>query len=178
MVYGGVMTLFIPIQFWESEIIKSSDSKVIKKYNTFVVVVLMTMSIGFIRFDNIAYLKANILQTQFISYYTNLISRIKSLEGYRDDMKIAYIKTGIGGIHDKTVTVYPEFEDVNIMPYHPSSYIIRYTSYPEIMRLWCAFNPEIVDGKLYESREDVKQMPTYPNDGSVKIIDDIVVVKF
>jgi len=178
-VYAGVMFLFIPILFWESSIVEryASDG-LVAKYNTLVAVVIIVMSIGFIRFDNIAYLKAKIFQTQCISYYTSLISRIKSLDGYREDMKIAYIKTEMGGIHDKTVTVYPEFEVVNILPYYPNSYIIRYVAYKEIMKLWCGFDPEIVDGDLYKFRDDVKVMPTYPNSGSLKIIGDVVVVKF
>lgn len=52
-----------------------------------------------IRYSNILYLKADVMQTQMISYYTTLITRIESIEGYTEDAQVVYI--GEYDKHDK-----------------------------------------------------------------------------
>jgi len=179
MVYAGVMFLFIPIVFVESKrVFVSNSNRLLVKLRKSLSVLLVVICVGFIRIDNIAYLKAQIFQTQAISYYTTLIGRIKGIEGYRDDMRVAYIKTGNGEVKDRSVTVFSEFESICLFPYYSRSYILEHPAHEVFMKLWCAFNPVRADANLYRDREEVKRMPTYPNDGSIKIIDDTVVVKF
>ena len=60
--------------------------------------VLVTLNI---RYSNILYLKADVMQTQMISYYTTLITRIESIEGYTEDAQVVYI--GEYDKHDKNL---------------------------------------------------------------------------
>lgn len=46
------------------------------------------------------------------------------------------------------------------------------------MVLWCGFNPKTADSAMYEQLPEVIQMPCYPSDGSIKMIEDVLVVKF
>ena len=49
------------------------------------------------------------------------------------------------------------------------------------MQRWCGFHMKEVDQNTYEKLEnlsEVQNMKNYPNDGSIQIVDDIVVVKF
>lgn len=46
------------------------------------------------------------------------------------------------------------------------------------MRQWCGYNPTTLPQIEYQGLEEVQNMPTYPSDGSIKIIGGAVVVKF
>ena len=46
------------------------------------------------------------------------------------------------------------------------------------MAFYNGYNPEIVKEDVYKYDERVINMPSYPDDGSIKIVDDVVVVKF
>ena len=43
---------------------------------------------------------------------------------------------------------------------------------------WCGFQPEEVAPEQYEKLQEVKEMPMYLDDGSIKVIDGVIVVKF
>ncbi len=46
------------------------------------------------------------------------------------------------------------------------------------MRQWTGFSPVIADAVPYYENEEVLAMPSYPDKGSIKVIDDVIVVKF
>jgi len=46
------------------------------------------------------------------------------------------------------------------------------------MKCWCGYAPTFADAKKYENNYIVQSMPRYPNDGSIKIIDNVIIVKF
>ncbi len=46
------------------------------------------------------------------------------------------------------------------------------------MKQWTGYNPQIVESSKYESIDEVKEMPHYPDKGSIRIIDKTVVVMF
>ena len=43
---------------------------------------------------------------------------------------------------------------------------------------WLGYRPQYTDASSFEKRQEVLDMPSYPADGSIKIIDGVVVVKF
>lgn len=46
------------------------------------------------------------------------------------------------------------------------------------MKLWCGFEPQTLDASDYMQMEEVLRMPSYPDTGSIKMMDDVMVVKF
>lgn len=46
------------------------------------------------------------------------------------------------------------------------------------MANWNGFNPVTIDQTEFENSPIVKNMPCYPDDGSIKVINNVVVVKF
>ena len=56
------------------------------------------------------------MQTQMISYYTTLITRIESIEGYTEDAQVVYI--GEYDKHDKNLVGISEyFDDLDLATY-------------------------------------------------------------
>ena len=128
-----------------------------------------------IRYSNASWTKAYLVDEREMAYFTNLIGRIQSIEGYSEDLKIAYI-----GRYDKsleTVELTSDLrlysgQDTNINDYSSNIYLQQF----------CGFNQETLDDSesndLYRNSKEIQSMPNYPNDGSIKIIDGVIVVKF
>lgn len=57
----------------------------------------------FVKYDNACYMKAMFNQHQAISYFTTLVTRIKSLPGYTDEKTVVFI--GEGRVRDKSLAV-------------------------------------------------------------------------
>lgn len=132
--------------------------------------------VSYVRFDNQCYLKASFTQQQAISYFTSFITQIKSTSGYKDEYPVAYINAG--NIKDKTIYEFKELSDIKISSYvGMNAYINDYVWFLYMAR-WCGFNPAIAETSDFIHLPEVREMPHYPDEGSIKIINETVVVKF
>lgn len=135
--------------------------------------VLVTLNI---RYSNILYLKADVMQTQMISYYTTLITRIESIEGYTEDAQVVYI--GEYDKHDKNLVGISEyFDDLDLATYKGEPIFNDY-AWKEAMEFWCGFAPELGDAAEFDGNAEVASMPCYPDQGSIRCINGKIVVKF
>lgn len=134
---------------------------------------VMTLNI---RYSNILYLKADVMQTQMISYYTTLITRIESIEGYTEDAQVVYI--GEYDKHDKNLVGISEyFDDLDLATYKGEPIFNDY-AWKEAMEFWCGFAPELGDAAEFDGNAEVASMPCYPDQGSIRCINGKIVVKF
>ena len=46
------------------------------------------------------------------------------------------------------------------------------------MRRWLAFSPKIVKNSAIKNSKQVKDMPSYPDKGSIQVLHNHIVVKF
>lgn len=142
----------------------------------FGIFILISTSVIYARYDNIFYLKLSFAQERAISYATTLVAKIKNIKGYSDDYPVVFI--GNGPNNDKSLNDVSPFNSVILAPVGTTNVgMSRYSLLP-IMRLWCAYAPVISSPEQFESNAEVIAMPSYPKDGSIKIVDNIVVVKF
>ena len=147
-----------------------------------VIALLMLSNIITARYDNNCYLKLEMGQSSAVSYFTTLITRIKSLEGYNDEMPVLYLNERKK--EDKSVTEIPELDGKTpTLPYNiaEAKNFINMFTWKEFMRIWCGYDPKLYDAK--EDRHAILQsvpenMPHYPNDGSIRIIDGVIIVNF
>ena len=140
------------------------------------ILLLCMITIFYVKFDNMCYMKAEIVQTQTIQYFSTMVTRIKSVEGYSDELPVAFINKK--NINDLSITENPEFEVINIMPYHKESDdLINNYSWIPYMENWLNYSPEILDEEIVNGWEEIEIMPAYPDDGSIAVIHGIVVIK-
>ncbi|GKG99045.1 hypothetical protein CE91St54_09770 [Hungatella hathewayi] len=142
----------------------------------FVIISTILTILFYIFFNNEAYLKIQLLKEQCNSYFTTLITHIKSTDGYDDNLPLAFI--GIN--QDHSITDMPAFSNIEITAYdwNLNDWINDY-AWQEYMALHCGYKPEIVeDTTQIASWEQVKHMDYYPNSNSIKIVDGIIVIKF
>ena len=112
------------------------------------------------------------MQEQAKSYFTSLINRIQTTDGYFSDMAIMYINDDKKRIGFSRA---PEnFDRIRIPPYSGDSIINGY-SWKTFMATWCGFRPEETE---IGGDDEIEEMPHYPDDGSIKVINNVAVVKF
>lgn len=166
---------FVVISFSEMQCLLSDKSFILKLKNIALGVVMVSIILN-VRYSNMCYVKGIFLQEQAISYFTVLRNRIETVDGYQEGMPVVYINQ-----YDKSISnIYqPEgFEEVQILPFSVDT-IINDFAWQKFMGYWCGYYPNIYwDMESFDENDVVKQMPSYPNDGSIRIINDTLVVKF
>ena len=129
------------------------------------------------RYDNQCYLKAAFQQQQAISYFTMLAAQIKSAPGYCDETPVVFLNAE--HIEDRTLYNIDELDFIQEPPYEKSisDYLNSY-AWRAFMERWCGFGPRYADAAAYANLPEVQDMPHYPDDGSIRIIGDTIVVNF
>ena len=176
MLQSDVLIYILPILLWR-EFCCLYTFKFKKIFNYLIILIFSILIFNYIRFDNKCYLKINLVQNQSISYFTTLISKIKSVDGYLDEYNVSFINTK--KFDDKTLINLKEYDDIILNPYYDTKHLISYEGYNKsFMKQWCGFNPTYIDGKNFENNKTVKDMKNYPDDGSIQIVDNTIIVKF
>lgn len=136
--------------------------------------VVLIFGVLYIRYDNYCYMRAEVQQEKAISYFTTMISRIQSVEGYDDDYPISFINAD--NKKNNVDEMYEKFDRMITNPYNEP--VVNSYDWEDYIRLWCGFEPSFVDPTEYLDNIMVQEMPSYPDDGSIQIIEDVIVVKF
>lgn len=141
------------------------------------VIIISGISIGYIYANNAAYQRMTILQKQAESYFTVLVSEIKDMEGYQDEMPVAYV--GERKIEDASLgNLSSDIGNVTGFAYTIPGMLNNWGWKRELF-LYTGFQPnETGQDFLEANKELVDEMPCYPDDGGIRIIDGTVVVKF
>lgn len=140
---------------------------------------LTLLCVGWVRYSNLCYLKAELLQAEAVSYFDRLITRIQSTPGYRPDMLVVYLNEQNKAEEDASLASFAEFDGVVTPPYQYPTLINDY-SWKTFMKIWNGFDPQVYPETPGASElPDVKAMPRYPAEGSIVVREgSYIVVKF
>ena len=175
MTYGQIMQVVLFV--WLFDRLELSSRALTRGAAVCASLVLAVTSLMYARYDNQCYLKDALHQQEAISYYTTLITRIKSLPGFQPKMRVLYANTE--NAKDPTVYNIDELDFIRINPYwHNSMEYLHCPTWETFMKVWCGADFRDDWDPYLDSRPEVQAMPSYPADGSIKIIDGAVVVKF
>jgi len=175
MMYGQIAPYILLVLLLDN---LETESKVFSCLSTITIVILLFINIMYCRFDNQCYLKAEYVQEEAISYFTTLVTRIKSTENYDDELPVSFIFIDGSRIEDKSIYDIENLDYINLIQYDELYYYINNYEWKTFMKRWCGYDPVIVDGSDLQNNEEVKAMACYPDYGSIKVIDDRVVVRF
>lgn len=177
MVYPVV---FVPIFMlvWTDHFTVAFDKKqILKKAMQWVATVVSVVMIGiYIWYANGCYLSQEYTKYHDMAYYEVMVTQIKSLDGYKDEMPLALIGNTITDETDKMGSM---MQNTFGMDGKSESHISSYSKV-SIMTKLLGFAPDFLG---YEEivelmgTDEVQAMPCYPDDGSIQIVDDVVVVK-
>ena len=175
MVYGQIMhaALFV----WMADRLALRRPWVRKLSSMTAVLALGVSCIMYARYDNQCYLKTEFQQQEAISWYTTLATRIKSTEGYRDELPVAWVNENES--QDLSLYNIDELDFLKISGYEANiQEYVNSWAWEEFAARWCGFRPWTVSAEEVEKLPEVQAMPHYPDDGSIQVIQDTVVVKF
>lgn len=177
MAYPAVfVTIFMAI--WADRYQAAFDTKQIAaKGMQWIAAVTSVIMIGvYIWYGNGCYMSLEYTKYHDMSYFQTMVTQIKSLDGYNDDLALALIGNTIddntnntGSLVSGTFGLGGKL-DSNISAYSRNYIIIKYLGFSP---RFCGYE-EI---KELMENEEVKEMPCYPDDGAIRIIDGVVVVK-
>lgn len=175
MVYAQV-TPFILLA-WLSDNIRINVPKVARAATAVACALLAAAGLMYVRYDNKCYLRAELLQQETFSYYTTLITRIESIDGYTDELPVVYVNA-FDKTPDKNLSQFWELNDACILPYSSIGDHMNNYAWVRFMEVWCGFSPKTAAAEDFEGIPEVEEMPAYPDDGSIKIVNGTIVVKF
>ncbi len=160
---------------WLTDRLSFRKAKIRRGCKAFLASLLAVLNLMYCQYDNQCYLKAELTQQQAISYFTTLVTRIKSAEGYRDEYPV-YV---VGDWEDDlSIREIEELAHVNEYPYfNLHSYISGY-HWKKYMQYWCGYAPRWKKGEKVRELPEVIDMDIYPDDGSILVLDGKVIIKF
>ncbi|MDD6305796.1 MAG: glucosyltransferase domain-containing protein [Clostridiales bacterium] len=173
VVFVSIFTLI-----WADQFHVSFDKKEIVRKGTQWIAALtsLVMILVYIWYGNGCYMSLEYTKYHDMSYFQTMVTQIKSLEGYNDELPLALVGNEIndatnnmGSLVGGTFGLGGKSE-TNISAYSRNQIITKYLGFAP---RFCSYE-EIV--ALMEN-EEVQAMPSYPDDGSVKIVDGVIVVK-
>ena len=188
MVYEIVFVFIISIACLEairtcnSDITAIPNKMVIDKVETLLnsvtAVMLVITVITYIWFANGNYLAMEYTNQHDNAYYQTLMTQIKSVDGYHADMPITMIgKPVVDSTYTRQDMIGETFDlagkgSTNINAYSSWNIMTRVLGYDPVNR-----NSD-EEEEYFRGLDEVVNMPCYPSSGSIKIIDDTIVIKF
>ena len=93
-------------------------------------------------------------------------------------MKVAYIGNPQILEEDTTIPEIQELNHIHVSPYWGVRESLPTEPWRDFMEQWLIFKAWEADPEDFENLPEVQAMPSYPNKGSIKVINDTLVVKF
>ena len=175
MTYGQVMQAVLFV--WLMDGFEIRHRTLQRFFPGLAAVILGLACIMYARFDNQCYMKTAFQQQQAVSWVTALAAQIKATEGFRDDLPVAFLNQE--EISDQSLYNIGELDFILLAPYsgdileYLNSYALR-----NFMERWCGFGPAYADASAWADLPEVRQMPHYPDDGSIRNLGDVIIVNF
>lgn len=177
MFYSEVLVFLIPVALLEQrqvkEKLKPLLNKVVNGYMAFTI--CMAALLYTIQASGV-YLEMDLSLRAMQSYYTSVITQIKSLEDYDSNYPVVFLGTSddptLYGLEDAY------FKSVRIGGSYDSKSGIQNVFLDLFLQQYCGYDQKFqfnIDGV---DMEKVADMPCYPKPGSIAVIDERIVIKF
>lgn len=175
IVYANFMIVVLPFVLLES-----LNEKGYKKY--FVNVVYATLAVilyVYITLANESYLQSQLTYENTYAFYNSLVTRIESTEGFNKNTKIAIIGEYSG---EKETNLADKFTKLDHFVGTDSNIeLINSYSKECFIKYYIGVDFEYVTEEELEklsNSEEVQKMNIYPYEGSIKNINNVIVIKF
>ncbi len=173
MIYPAVSLVLFPLLLLGTES-KEKSGRISGVAQWAGVLLSTALLIFYCHYDNVQYVSMQAAFMQANSYFTTMITQIKSQEGYQKDFPVVFIGKEIEDASYYQNWHYDNFVLTNIKDEN----LLNVYSRDFMLKEYMGFAPVILktDETLLQDQE-IDAMPCYPADGSIKIRDGIVVVK-
>ncbi len=178
MVYPAVFLLIFPVVWADAFYLKKEMHVLLRTGMQWIAALMSVAVIGvYIWFANGCYMGLEYTKYHDLSYYQAIVTQIKSLSGYSSKMPVIFV--GMEQPDDDTDEAGSLIGKVFQMDGKSESNIGGNMKF-FIMSQYLGFTPEFgnyEEIRAWMEREEVREMPGYPEDGAIRIIDGTVIVK-
>lgn len=139
-------------------------------------VILAMFCILYIGYGNGCYMALEYTKMHDMLYFQTMVTQIKSVEGYTDNMPLAVIGNNID---DETNSAGSLLGGTFSLDGRAESNV-NGTAGIYLISKYLGYNPQFCtyeELKEWVEREEVKEMPCYPQEGSIQVIEGTVIVK-
>lgn len=177
MCYSVVLVFLIPFVFMNGTMLLFHKKTLLHCIRYAYICLLLLVITLYVRLANIYYLNLELAYHETNSFMVTLSTRIQETEGYSSDMPLYF-----SGLYSKSVNrnIW-ELRMVNHM--HGSIDVDNVINIPLIRHNFSRIYLgntflETADPSIIEQNRDfIDAMPSYPDDGSIEIIEDTVIIK-
>lgn len=130
--------------------------------------------------SNNVYTTMDIAKTEAMSYYTTMITQIKSTEGYADDLSVCLLGTESS---DQAVYDLSDYYRGDVRGQMTCNRFINMYSRYYFLSVFLGFDSDFIDWEDYcqaasdDTLKILEEMSPYPDAGSIKIVNDTIVIK-
>lgn len=168
-----------------------TNSGSLRYFNGFILIFYLILFISFVNNYNFKYREWNNSFNDTKNYLNRLVNAIVLSDNYNPDRKICFTNIKITDWYkeevctiDQSKMILDDFYD-NTEAGYPSflgSFRFKEMHYHlfNALRLYASYEPNLVSSEecdIISALPEVQNMPQYPNDGSIKIVNDVLVVK-
>ena len=172
MLYTDVMLFIIPVMLLEHVDLQQRVGIITKGI---VGVILVYASILYMVQANATYLQMDLGLSAAKSYYTTLITQIKSVDNYNPDYPVVIV----GHVDDPTIfdlhNAY--FNDVEIGGAYGSSEAVKGMYIDLFLKQYCGYDQNVTTDAREVNREVLQEMKCYPQMGSIQVLKNRIIVK-
>lgn len=172
MVYGTVVIYFVPIVLLN--ILKNKKEKLFRYLRIPAVLMIFLSIIGYTYQANRNYVALYYTTKQTENQLMMLVERARMADGYKDSQKWAFI-----GFNVEDELVKNPWETMEVYGGN-ARYLVNSYARNKFINAYIGFDVPMVEQERIEelsSLPEIQQMPCYPDDGSIKVVDDILVIK-
>ncbi len=173
MVYAFVLAGFVPIVLLDC--LQEWNGKQVSYIGKTIVLCLAVLIGGYAYKTNVNYTALYFSNRQIENCLNSMIVQIRMTEGFDTEKQWAFV----GEMEDPLLNCYWQYE-MEFGGIEPTQEMLQRYSWNEWVRNYCGYSfPAASDEQilqLYET-EQVQNMPCWPNEGSIQVIDDFVVIK-
>ncbi|MBR3570003.1 MAG: glucosyltransferase domain-containing protein [Oscillibacter sp.] len=178
MAYGAVTAFFLPLVLLEvAEGNGGAAARILRNGAASLLSALLFLaSVSYVRQSNENYMVLDYTNRQTENYFASMVTRIRMVPGYRQDLFLAFIGDDIDDrafsneVYRRSAYIYGGYTDESNYKKAGKSYMSNYMGFRQ---------PMASDAQASElaATDAVRAMPCYPDDGSIRVIGDYVVVK-
>lgn len=179
MVYSTVFVFLLPIILWKSIQTENKIGRLmIRLFGFGMAAVFLTTALGYSWHANWNYVALDYMNRETESYMTTLVTRIKATDHYRDEYPVMFV--GERSFSDQQFinpySAYSEF----YFRMHQQENLINAFSWKEALTAYTGFIFTAPSDQKYKeicASRVFEEMSCYPDDGSIAVIDGVIVVK-
>ena len=181
-VFSIVMPFLLLLYFFENDFSKNKSRNIISWVS---LILSCVMIFGQTVCANSLYLKMELNYENAWSYSTRLIDRLEQMDGFNSKSKLVIV-----GDNTNTLAGYPQNKDILDRIDYDTRVQIMYNlahtnnaiTYPDVLKWFIQqemdMNIDIeVNPEDFIERDDVDEMPKFPAQGSIIVVDGVYVVK-